>query len=64
MIAAIGLAVAGRAGARLADRLGVPLGRDTVLRTVRAIPDQPVEEVPVLGIDNFAFRRCHTLCSA
>jgi hypothetical protein len=39
MVEAIGLALAGRAGARLAARLGLPVGRDTMLRRVRALPD-------------------------
>lgn len=59
MIGAIGLAVAGRAGARLVAHLGVSVGRDTLLRAVRAIPDRPIGEVPVLGIDGFAIRRGH-----
>nr|AIU93832.1 hypothetical protein LRS1606.398 [Rhodococcus sp. NS1] len=59
MIEAIGLAVAGRAGARLASRFGVHVSRDTLLRAVRAIPDQPIGQTPILGIDDFAIRRGH-----
>jgi hypothetical protein len=38
----IGLALAGRAGARLADKLGMVIGRDSLLRLVRALPDPPI----------------------
>ncbi|MFC6060924.1 transposase family protein, partial [Streptomyces pratens] len=35
----IGLALAGRAGARLAAAIGIRAGRDTLLRLVRALPE-------------------------
>jgi transposase len=57
MIEAIGLALAGRPGARLAARLGLVVGRDTVLRRVRALTDPVVPTVTVLGVDDFALRR-------
>ncbi|MGW3177545.1 transposase family protein [Streptomyces sp. NPDC001153] len=37
-LAAVGLALAGRAGARIARVLGVPVSRSTVLRLVDALP--------------------------
>ncbi|PBC35650.1 hypothetical protein CJ179_47215 [Rhodococcus sp. ACS1] len=49
MISAIGLAVPGWAGARLASR--IPVDLDALLRAVRAIPDSKISDARVLGID-------------
>jgi transposase len=57
MVTAIGVALAGRAGARLATRLGLATGRNALLRLVRGLPDPKVGVVPVLGVDDFALRR-------
>ncbi|MEU5847909.1 ISL3 family transposase [Saccharopolyspora shandongensis] len=53
----IGLAMAGRAGSRLATRLGLPACRSTLLRLVHALPDPEVGTVAVLGAGDFALRR-------
>ena len=59
MLEVIGVALAGRAGARLAATLGLPTSRSTLLRLVRALPDPRVEKVAKLGVDDFAVRRGH-----
>jgi hypothetical protein len=46
---AIGLALAGRAGARLADKLGMAVSRDSLLRLVRALPDPSIGNPDILG---------------
>lgn len=53
----VGLALAGRAGARLAARLGMSVSRHSLLRLIRALPDPPVGKVAVLGVDDFAIKR-------
>jgi len=54
---AIALAQGGTAGARLASRLAVPVGATTLLRRIReAVPD-PVMEVRVPGVDDWAWRK-------
>ena len=57
LLTQIGLALAGRAGVRLAAAAGVAVGRDTLLRLVRALPEPQAGLVPVVGVDDFAFRR-------
>jgi transposase len=57
MLAAVGLALAGRAGARLGARLGLLTCRSTLLRMIRLLPDPQVGVVAVLGVDDFALRR-------
>ena len=53
----IAVALAGRAGCRLARALHVAASRPALLRLVMAIPD-PVAAAPrVLGVDDFAIRR-------
>ncbi|MDX2705638.1 transposase family protein [Streptomyces sp. PA03-6a] len=56
----VGLALAGRAGARLAAQLGFGAGRMTLLRRVMALPDPRFSTPRVLGVDDFAIRRGRT----
>jgi hypothetical protein len=59
MIRAMGLSLAGRPGARLAARLGVAAGRDTLLHRVRALDDPTSGMVAALGVDDFNLRRSY-----
>jgi transposase len=54
---ALGFALGGEAGARLAERLAVPTSPDTLLRRVRATGLPEAAAARVLGIDDFAFRK-------
>jgi transposase len=59
-LVAIALALAGRAGSRLATTLGMPCGRDMLIGLIRAQPIARPPAVTVLGVDDFAFRKGHT----
>jgi transposase len=53
----IAVALAGRAGSRLAAELGAPASRQVMLRLVMATPDPEAGTPRVLGVDDFAIRR-------
>jgi zinc-finger of transposase IS204/IS1001/IS1096/IS1165 len=53
----IAVALAGRAGSRLAGGLAVSASRQVMLRLVMAIPDPDAASPRVLGVDDFATRR-------
>ena len=57
MLGSIAVALAGRAGSRLASGLGVPASRQVLLRLVMATPDPQAASPRLLGVDDFAIRR-------
>jgi len=56
----VALALAGRAGSRLAAALAVAVSRFTLIRLVRALPDPQAGQVTVLGVDDVAKRKGHS----
>ena len=60
MLTGFGLELAGRAGARLAARLGIAVHSSTILRLIAALPGREAATAPeILGIDDFALRKGH-----
>ncbi|QCX82575.1 Transposase (plasmid) [Streptomyces sp. YIM 121038] len=57
MLRAVGLALAGSAGARLLTVLNVVISRVTLLSIVLALPEPVVECPRILGVDEFALKR-------
>lgn len=56
---AVAMALGGRPGARLADRLALPISRTSLIRVIRHVPDPPTATPRVLGVDDSARRRGH-----
>eukprot|EP01035_Chromulina_nebulosa_P058194 gene58194-79699_t len=56
----LGLALGGRPAAAFATRLMMPVSNDTLLRVVRRRVADQKDELSVIGIDDFAFRRGQT----
>jgi transposase len=56
----VALALAGRAGSRLAAAAGTAVSRSTLIRLVRALPDPEAGPVTVLGVDDVAKRKGHS----
>jgi transposase len=59
VLRAIGLALGGNTGARLAARLQLPTSPSTLLRLVRGAPTPPAPALQVVGVDEWAWRRGH-----
>jgi len=59
VLAAVALALDGRAGARLTGRLACAVSRSTLLRLIRAAADPGGQTPLVLGADDFALRKGH-----
>ncbi|MDC0773894.1 ISL3 family transposase [Streptomyces sp. HD] len=56
-LVSVGLALAGRAGARMTDVFGAPVSRNTLLRLIASLPDPLVATPRVVGVDEYAQRR-------
>ena len=56
VLGSIAVALAGRAGSRLASGLAVPASRQVMLRLVMAIPDPAAASPRAAGVDDFAIR--------
>ena len=56
-LAAVGLALAGRAGARMASVFGVSVSRSTLLRLTDALPEPEPPSPRVVGVDEYATRK-------
>ncbi|MFE1787926.1 transposase family protein [Streptomyces sp. NPDC059525] len=53
-LVSVGLALAGRADARMSDAFGVRVSRNTLLRLITSLPDPPSATPRVVGVDEFA----------
>jgi transposase len=54
---AVGFALGGEAGARLAEQLDMPTSPDTLLRRVKNAPEEPAPAPRYVGVDDWAIRK-------
>ncbi|MFE2486461.1 ISL3 family transposase, partial [Streptomyces mirabilis] len=59
LLSAVAVALAGRAGERLAAKLPVSVSGTTLLSLAMGLPDPSAETPRVLGVDEFALRKGH-----
>lgn len=59
-LVAIAFESGGEAGAKLAKKLQIEVGPDTLLRLIRNYPEPKTDTTQVMGIDDFAFRKGNT----
>ena len=59
LVHCIGVALGGRPGERLTERLSMPVSADTLLRTLRRRSAPTPTSVKIVGLDDFAWRRGH-----
>ncbi|WP_406503300.1 hypothetical protein [Streptomyces sp. NBC_00212] len=64
LLTAIGIVLSGLPGARLAALLPAPASKTTMLRLIMLTSDPAAPTPRVLGVDDFAFKRCHVYGSA
>jgi transposase len=57
VLQAVGVALGGQAGARLAHLLRLPASRDTLLRLVRRLPLPGIPPLSAIGVDDWAHRK-------
>ncbi|BAC68183.1 putative ISL3 family IS469-like transposase [Streptomyces avermitilis MA-4680 = NBRC 14893] len=56
-LVSVGLALEGRAGARMTDAFKVPVSRNTLLRLIASLPDPATAVLRVAGVDEYAQRK-------
>ncbi len=55
----LGLALGGEPASRLTSVLGMSCSPDTLLRLLRRLPDDPIEQPRVVSLDDWAWRKGH-----
>jgi transposase len=60
VLTSVAFALDGRAGARLVANLSMSISHDTLIRLIRRQPELHPQSVPLLGVDDWSYRRGKT----